>query len=90
MPVRAWAEAATLARSAVAHNTGTLAVAREHGTQYVEVHDGSDCGWTSHPDPDKAARTLRTVEDAAQWPIAHPRCTRGFGLRPDAASVSEP
>ncbi|MFJ1796064.1 hypothetical protein [Kitasatospora griseola] len=24
------------------------------------------------------------ADDAAQWPIAHPRCTRAFGLRPDA------
>lgn len=84
VPVRAWAEAATLARTAVAYNAGTLAVAREHGVQFVEVFDGFDCGWTSHPDPDKAVRTLRTVEAAAEWPIAHPRCTRGFGLRPDA------
>ncbi|MEU5385520.1 hypothetical protein [Kitasatospora cineracea] len=83
MPVRAWAEAATLARTAVAYNTGTLTVAREHGVQYVEVFDGYDCGWTSHPDPDKATRTLRTVEDAAEWPISHPRCTRAFGLRSD-------
>ncbi|KDN85591.1 hypothetical protein [Kitasatospora cheerisanensis] len=84
MPVRAWAEAATLARTAVAYNAGTLSVAREHGIPHVEVTDGADCGWTSHPDPDKAARTVRTVEDAAQWPIAHPRCARAFGLRPDA------
>ncbi|MFJ8442771.1 hypothetical protein [Kitasatospora griseola] len=83
MPVRAGAEAATLARTAVAYNAGTLAVAREHGIRIVEVFDGYDCGWTSHPDPDKATRTLRTVEDAAQWPISHPRCTRTFGLRPD-------
>ncbi|MFJ4676923.1 hypothetical protein [Kitasatospora sp. NPDC088783] len=79
MPVRAWAEAATLA-----YNAGTLTVAREQGVHHVEVFDGSDCGWTSHPDPDKTTRTLRHVEDAAQWPIAHPRCTRAFGLRPDA------
>ncbi|MFJ8430470.1 hypothetical protein ACIQ9P_04100 [Kitasatospora sp. NPDC094019] len=84
MPVRAWAEAATLARTAVAYNAGTLTVAREHGVEFVEVFDGFDCGWTSHPDPDKAVRTLRTVEEAAERPIAHPRCTRAFGLRPDA------
>ncbi|MEU5385526.1 hypothetical protein [Kitasatospora cineracea] len=44
MPVRAWAEAATPARTAVAYNAGTLAVAREHGVQLVEVFDGYDCG----------------------------------------------
>ncbi|GAA1154405.1 hypothetical protein F4556_005011 [Kitasatospora gansuensis] len=83
MPVQAWAEAALHTRAAVATNTGTLAVAREHGISHVEVSDGYDCGWTSHPDPDKATRTLRSVEEAAEWPISHPRCNRGFRLQPD-------
>ncbi|MEU3566834.1 hypothetical protein AB0E96_00160 [Kitasatospora sp. NPDC036755] len=85
MPVRAWAEAAVLARSAVAYNAGTLNAAREYGIQHVQVLDGHDCGWTSHPDPDKAARTVRSVEEAAEWPISHPRCTRTFQLLPDEA-----
>ncbi|MEV7279744.1 hypothetical protein [Streptomyces sp. NPDC093111] len=84
VPVRAWAEAATLTKSAVAYNAGTLNRSREAGVTMVEVFDGLDCGWTSHQDPDKAARTLRTVEEAAEWPISHPRCRRGFGPRPDA------
>jgi hypothetical protein len=79
IPVRAWAEAATLAKSAVAYNAGTLNLAREAGVQYMEVFDGAGCGWTSHQDPDKATGTLRTVEEAAQWPISHPRCRRAFG-----------
>ncbi|MBW8800050.1 MAG: hypothetical protein JF597_42645 [Streptomyces sp.] len=82
MPVRAWAEAATLAKSAVAYNAGTLNRAREAGVQYMEVFDGAGCGWISHQDSDKAAGTLRTVEDAAQWPISHPRCQRAFGPPP--------
>ncbi|MFB7470588.1 hypothetical protein [Kitasatospora sp. NPDC056184] len=89
LPVRAWAEAAALARTAVAYNADTLTVAREHDIRFVDVFDVSDCGWTSHPDPDKASRTLRTIEDAAEWPISHPRCTRGFGLRPDATTSAE-
>jgi hypothetical protein len=82
MPVRAWAEAATLAKSAVAYNAGTLNRSREAGVQYMEVFDGAGCGWTSHQDLDKAIGTLRTVEEAAQWPISHPRCRRAFGPRP--------
>ncbi len=82
VPVRAWAEAATLAKSAVAYNAGTLNQAREAGVRYVEVFDGADCGWTAHSDPDKAARSLRTIEEAADWPISHPRCRRGFGPMP--------
>lgn len=53
----------------------------------VEVFDGLDCGWTTHQDTDKANRSVRTVEDAAEWPIPHPRCRRGFGPRPDLTSV---
>ncbi|MFE9559109.1 phage minor capsid protein [Streptomyces sp. NPDC006703] len=83
VPVQVWAEAAALTKSAVAYNAGTLNRTREAGVTVVEVFDGLDCGWTSHQDPDKAARTLRTVEDAAEWPISHPRCRRGFGPRPD-------
>lgn len=87
VPVRAWAESATLAKSAVAYNAGTLNRARELGVQWMEVFDGADCGWVSHKDTDKANGTLRTVEEAAAWPISHPRCRRGFGPRPDLTSV---
>ncbi|MGW0822544.1 hypothetical protein [Streptomyces sp. NPDC002845] len=83
VPVRIWAEAATLAKSAVAYNAGTLNKTREAGVGWVEVFDGSDCGWTNHRDLDKANRTVRTVEEAAEWPISHPRCRRAFGPRPD-------
>ncbi|MGW6238392.1 hypothetical protein [Streptomyces sp. NPDC055094] len=84
VPARAWAEAATLAKSAVAYNAGTLNRTRQAGVSVVEVFDGFDCGWTSHRDPDKATGTLRTVEEAAEWPISHPRCRRAFGPRPTA------
>ncbi|MFF3378163.1 hypothetical protein ACFYXF_35070 [Streptomyces sp. NPDC002680] len=87
VPVQAWAESATLAKSAVAYNAGTLNRARESGVQWIEVFDGADCGWTSHKDTAKANGTLRTVEEAAAWPISHPRCRRGFGPRPDVTSV---
>ncbi|MET8957661.1 hypothetical protein ACWEO4_40995 [Streptomyces sp. NPDC004393] len=53
IPVRAWAEAASLAKSAVAYNAGTLNRAREARVRYMEVFDGAGCGWTSHKDPDK-------------------------------------
>ncbi|MEU3620461.1 hypothetical protein ABZ725_50645 [Streptomyces sp. NPDC006872] len=88
MPVRAWAEAATLAKSAVAYNAGTLNRARQEGVTILEVFDGADCGWTTHRDPDKANRTVRTVEEAAEWPISHPRCRRGFGPRPDLVKAA--
>lgn len=83
VPVRAWAEAATPAKSAEAYNTGTLNRSREVDVSFVEVFDGSDCRWTNHGDPDKANHTVRTVEEAAEWPISHLRCLRALGPRPD-------
>ncbi|WP_206305806.1 hypothetical protein [Actinacidiphila soli] len=85
MPVRAWAESATLAKSA-AYNSGTLNQAWEAGVQGVQVFDGAGCGWTSHKDPDKVMGSLRTVEDAAAWRISHLRCGRAFGPRPDVVA----
>ncbi|MFD9792113.1 phage minor capsid protein [Streptomyces sp. NPDC059070] len=88
VPVQVWAEAAVLTKSAVAYNAGTLNRTREAGVTVVEVFDGFGCGWTSHHDPDKAAKTLRSVEEAAEWPISHPRCRRAFGPRPDVQEVA--
>jgi hypothetical protein len=87
VPVQAWAEAATLAKSAVAYNAGTLNCTAEAGVRHVEVFDGFDCGWLTHTDLDKANGTVRTVDDAAGAPISHPRCRRAFGPRPDLTSV---
>lgn len=88
IPVRAWAEAATLTKSAVAYNAGTLNRTRQARVRLVEVFDGGDCGWTSHQDLDKAAGSLRSVGEAAEWPISHPRCRRAFGPRPDTEEPS--
>ncbi|WP_330309898.1 MULTISPECIES: hypothetical protein [unclassified Streptomyces] len=88
VPVQAWAESVTLAKSAVAYNAGTLNRAREAGVRFMKVFDGAGCGWTSHQDPDKATDTLCSVEDAAAWPMSHPRYLRAFGPRPDAGALS--
>jgi hypothetical protein len=86
VPVRAWAESATLAKSAVAYNACTLNRAREAGVQFMQVFDGPGCGWSSHQDPDKANGSIRSVDEAAEWPISHPRCRRAFGPRPDPST----
>jgi hypothetical protein len=54
----------------------------------VEVFDGLDCGWMSHHDPDKPNRTVRTVEEAAEQPISHPRCQRAIGSRSRTAILA--
>jgi hypothetical protein len=52
----------------------------------MQLFGGAGSGWTSHQDPDKSTGTLRTVEDAAAWPISHPRCGGPSGR----ASTSPP
>ncbi|MFD3336048.1 hypothetical protein ACFWV1_25890 [Streptomyces sp. NPDC058700] len=83
-PVESWARAAVSWQTYTTANTGMLRTcADEVGADWVEVRDGSDCGWTSHDDADRAAGTLRTIQDALAHPVAHPNCRREFRPRPD-------
>lgn len=78
---RAGTRAALIAvtESATAYNRASLAAYEDSEiASGVRVFDGSDCGWTSHDDDDKANGTVRTFEDAADHPLAHPRCQRAF------------
>lgn len=70
-------------QTALAYNHGTLNAARRTGISFMEVFDGFGCGWEGHDDSDKANGTVRPVEECAQAPTSHPRCTRAFGPRPD-------
>ena len=45
----------------------------------LKVWDGDDCGWTTHDDPDKADGKEVSFDEAAEYPLAHPRCLRSFG-----------
>ncbi len=49
---------------------------RAGGITHVRISDGASCGWTSHEDPDKANDSVRTLDEAARYPIAHPNCVR--------------
>jgi len=48
----------------------------EAGVTQVEIVDGDGCGWTSHNDPDIADGSRRTIEEADDYPLAHPNCCR--------------
>lgn len=72
--------------TANSYNAGTLTQTASDGIEWVEVFDGSDCGWTSHNDPLKANGRVMPLDEANQYPISHPRCARSFGPRPDIAS----
>lgn len=85
-PATAWARAALTAQSATAANTGALtATTADLEARWVQVIDGPECGWTSHPELDRAHDTLRSAEEAGTYPIAHPGCLRRFIPRPDLA-----
>ncbi|WP_435245104.1 hypothetical protein [Streptomyces tendae] len=83
-PAASWARAALAAQSVTVANTGALtASTTDLEARWVEVTDGPECGWTSHPELDRAHGTLRSAEEAATYPIAHPGCLRRFIPRPD-------
>lgn len=89
-PVDAWARAALTWQAVTTANTGAARTALDElGTEWVEVRDGAGCGWTSHDDPDRANRTLRTVQDALAHPTAHPHCQRELLPRLDLPGRTE-
>ena len=84
--MREYVNMAVRTKTASAYNYGSVGHAAEAGVGYVEVFDGSACGWTSHADPDRANGSIRTTEAAYSQVISHPNCRRAFGSRPDLAT----
>ncbi|MEW2393064.1 hypothetical protein AB0933_32355 [Streptomyces venezuelae] len=83
-PVEAWARSAITWQAVTTANTAAVRTTLDElGTEWLEVRDGADCGWREHNDPDKANRTLRTVQDALAHPTAHPNCQRELLPRMD-------
>jgi len=83
-PVEAWARASLTWQAVTAANTAAARTALDDlGTEWVEVRDGRGCGWESHDSPDKADRTLRTVQDALAHPTSHAHCVRELLPRMD-------
>jgi hypothetical protein len=76
-------------KTAQAYNAGTLNFLGKAGVGYVEVLDGTGCGWTSHDSGDAANGTVRTVEEAAMHPLSHPRCKRSFAGRVDVKTAEQ-
>jgi hypothetical protein len=57
-------------------NYGQVETFEAAGVETVRIADGVDCGWTFHGDPDKANNSIRTINEARKYLIAHPRCQR--------------
>ena len=89
-PVASWSRSALTWQAVTTANTAAARTALDElGTEWLEVRDGADCGWTSHDDPDRANRTLRTVQDALAHPSAHPNCQRELLPRLDLIGRTE-
>ena len=71
--------------TAVTHNNGAVIHAAQFGVTHYQLIDGSDCGLTSHDDPNKANGKVVSAETALAWPIAHPNCGRSMSARLDLA-----
>ncbi|MGW5689788.1 hypothetical protein ACWEWX_02155 [Streptomyces asiaticus] len=83
-PAHSWAQSALAWQGVVTANHGAINTARlELGAEWMECIDGSECGFTSHPDTDHADGTIRSVDDAAMFPLAHHGCIRQWIPRLD-------
>lgn len=77
----------TRTRAALAYNRAAVDVAVANGVGWLEVFDGSECQWVTHDSGGLANGTVRSVEECAAHPLAHPRCQRSFRPRPDVSSA---
>lgn len=83
-PVHAWAASALTAQGVVTAAHGAINTGRfELDALWFECVDGPECGFVAHSDTDHASGTIRSADDAAAYPIAHPGCIRAWIPRPD-------
>lgn len=76
-------------KTAQAFNAGTLNQARASGVEFFECFDGPDCGLVSHDDGEKVNGRIYPADTAMAYSIAHPRCARSWGPRPDIAAARD-
>lgn len=73
-------------KTAEAYQVGGFNQARALGVRWMEILDNPECGLDGHDDPTKANGLIVTVDEAARYPISHPRCVRATTPRPDVDS----
>jgi hypothetical protein len=74
-------------KTAEATQAGGFGQARALGIEWMELMDGPGCGLASHRDARKANGLILTVDEAARYPLSHPRCRRVASPRPDITSA---
>lgn len=71
------AHAVAKTESANAYALASASAWRDSGlVDRVRIFDGTDCGWTSHDDPDKADGSVRMLREYEEQPLSHPNCQR--------------
>jgi hypothetical protein len=83
-PVESWAQSALMWQGVSTANAGAINSARwDLKTEWMQCVDGSACGFESHPDTDHADGTIRSIDEASMFPLAHHGCIRAWIPRPD-------
>jgi hypothetical protein len=81
----------TLARTvtANAYNAGELNQSKADGVKFMECFDGAACQLETHNSGGFANGLVLPIEEAYKYPLAHPRCARSWGPRPDITNRTE-
>lgn len=82
--------ALNIARTELGHAANGGAIARYESVGMVlavRVYDGDGCGWKGHDDPDKAHGSIRPLEEAKIYTLAHPSCQRAFSAITDIGGL---
>lgn len=83
-PVESWARSALLWQGVAAANAGAVNTARwELDAEWMQCVDGNECGFVAHQDTDHADGTIRSIDEASMYPLAHHGCIRSWIPRPD-------
>lgn len=92
--VAGWGKARseTIARTETAHayNWAAIAGYRDSGIVGSSIClDSPDCGWDGHDDPEPADGTVRSFDEAEEFPTSHPNCVRAFAPNVDDGSSGD-
>lgn len=76
-------------KTAEAYQLGGFNQARGLGVRFMELLDNPACGVDGHDDPRKANGLILPLEEAARFPISHPRCVRVTTPRVDILTAED-
>lgn len=89
--VAGWSDARslTIARTETAHAYNWAATAGYRDSGIVPdciCLDSPECGWDGHDDPELADGTVRSLDEAEEFPTSHPNCVRAFAPNVDTGA----